>query len=85
MNPTCPICGGSMTSVIITRLGSMENVSLPAHLCPGPNVQVTMPVSDWNKSLQAMRNWHVTLQSGGKHTSVPDVFQEAFKDGELEL
>jgi hypothetical protein len=42
---------------------------------------------DWNGQLKAMRNWKVTLhgQIDGQKKPVPDVFQDAFNDGELEL
>lgn len=41
---------------------------------------------DWNKQLKIMREWHVTLRAGGEQKQpVPQPFQDAFNDGELEL
>jgi hypothetical protein len=42
---------------------------------------------DWVKQLQIMRVWKVTLHGriDGQKQTVPDAFQDAFKDGELEL
>lgn len=87
MNLTCPICGGPMTSMVITRMGSLENVSMPAHLCPGPNAQASMAGEDFSKHLNALRNWKVTLHGrlDGTREPVPQPFQDAFKDGELEV
>jgi hypothetical protein len=44
-------------------------------------------VSDWNKNLKAMRNWKVTLHGriDDQKEPVPQAFQDAFKDEELEL
>ena len=50
----------------------------------------TMPtpeeVDDLNQHLKNMRNWNVTLhgQVDGQKKPVPHIFQDAFKDGELE-
>lgn len=83
INPTCPIhgepqCrvdGQTCTCLRITIITSDHTTASPTQ------------TEGFNKFLRNMRDWNVTLYGSfdKAREPVPNVFQDAFKDGELEL
>jgi hypothetical protein len=79
LKPTCPIHGDSTA-------GTDGQVCTCWRITFIVSYSTSTPV-DWVKQLQIMRVWKVTLHGriDGQKQTVPDAFQDAFKDGELEL
>lgn len=82
VNPTCPIHGETQckadgqtcTCLRITLITSDGTTISPVQ------------TEGFGKFLKNMRDWNVTLYGriDGQKEPVPDAFQSAFKDGELE-
>jgi hypothetical protein len=85
MYVTCSLCG------LVVSMPNVDTGALPTCKCKitfiTSDSTTIASARDWNESLQAMRDWKVTLhgQIDGTRTLIPTPFQEAFKDGELEV
>jgi hypothetical protein len=80
IDPLCPIHGGPMRRVDIQTCTCLKITFTTRY---GTATSTT----DWSKAMKAIRDWSATLhgQVDGTRTPVPDAFQDAFKDGELEV
>lgn len=86
MTPTCPTCGGP---TLYRDANGQMVVCKCMQVTFTTNASITpMLLADWNENMGLARNWKVTLYGHiiqrPKHP-VPQAFQNAFKDGELEL
>lgn len=83
INPTCPIhgepqCrvdGETCTCLRITIITSDHTTASP------------IPCAEWSKNLKSVWDWSATLYGriDGQKEPVPEAYQRAFKDGELDV
>lgn len=89
MYVTRAVCG------LVVPMPNVDTGSLPTCKCAFQVTFLTsngtaapsMSPADWSKAMKAMRDWKVTFHGriDGQKQPVPQAFQDAFKDGELEL
>lgn len=90
-----PICITCHRPILFTgETVTMDGRVACACICKAWNLNITtsnsttvspMQTEGFNKFLRNMRDWNVTLHGSLAREPVPDAFQAAFKDGELEL
>ncbi len=83
INPTCPIHGG----IELRTEGQTCTCLRITFVVKDGMVISPLSGADWHRQLQIIRNWSATLYGriDGQKEPVPDAFQKAFKDGELDV